>query len=408
MDAIFDKKTIIIFDTSFWLDIYRNLPDTIETITSALNKEDFVSKIYIPSFVAKEFDKNKHKVMSEHKTLNIKVRDALTDAIKNGKAAILGAIQTQKNRYKIENASVENKINKLLTKIENNGKSFLADSDSGSSSYLKVEELFNTLKSKNYIDELTKNDVLDLFINGENRFKQKIPPGFMDTDKDKKGGFVYGDLIIWKEIIAYSKKNKKDILFVTNDTKKDWFENDIFHPKLIEEFINETNQKIMGISAKTFYEHASINKGLDILSFIEFLIDDLYQALYDELGDENNNILNPYEELSNYSGDFYELDEIFEYYMKEYSIHFNKDIIEIKLEINFKADIKSANYSGRDDETKEVILYPYYTHDISGTVEFTIEKKLNELLYNNREYNLVDVSGNCYEISCKNLNEDDY
>lgn len=186
MDAIFDKKTIIIFDTSFWLDIYRNLPDTIETITSALNKEDFVSKIYIPSFVAKEFDKNKHKVMSEHKTLNIKVRDALTDAIKNGKAAILGAIQTQKNRYKIENASVENKINKLLTKIENNGKSFLADSDSGSSSYLKVEELFNTLKSKNYIDELTKNDVLDLFINGESRFKQKMPPGFMDTDKDKK------------------------------------------------------------------------------------------------------------------------------------------------------------------------------------------------------------------------------
>lgn len=164
----------------------------------------------------------------------------------------------------------------------------------------------------------------------------------------------------------------------------------------------------MSINAKTFYEHASINKGLDILSFIEFLIDDLYQALYDELGVENNNILNPYEELSNYSGDFYELDEIFEYYMKEYSIHFNKDIIEIKLEIIFKADIKSANYSGRDDETKEVILYPYYTHDISGTVEFTIEKKLNELLYNNREYNLVDVSGNCYEISCKNLNEDDY
>jgi len=30
MDAIFDKKTIIIFDTSFWLDIYRNLPDTIK------------------------------------------------------------------------------------------------------------------------------------------------------------------------------------------------------------------------------------------------------------------------------------------------------------------------------------------------------------------------------------------
>lgn len=408
MDAIFDKKTIIIFDTSFWLDIYRNLPDTIKTITSKLNKEDFLNKIYIPSFVSKEFDKNKHKLISEHKALNLKVREALTDAIKNGKNAILGAIQTQKNRYKIENNSVENNINQLLTEIEKNGKSFLSDSDSENSSYLSVEKLFNDLKSKNYIDELTKNDILDLFINGESRFKQKMPPGFMDTDKDKKGGFAYGDLIIWKEIICFAKKHKKDILFVTNDTKKDWFENDMFHPKLIEEFNNETGRKIIGISAKTFYEHTSINKGLDILSFVEFLVDDLYQSLYDELCNENNNIFDPYEELSNYSGDFYELGEIFEYYLKDYSMHFNKDIIEINLEIDFKADIKSASYSGRDDETNEVILYPYYSHDVSGTVEFTIEKKINELLYNNTDYNVIDIKGNSFELSCKNLNEEDY
>jgi len=408
MDAIFDKKTIIIFDTSFWLDIYRNLPDTIKIITSALNKEDFLNKIYIPSFVEKEFNKNKNKIISEHKTLNIKVKNALNEAIKNGKKAILGAIQTQKNRYKIENNSVENNINKLLDEIENNSNSFLSENDIENDTYLEVERIFYTIKSKNYIDILTKNDILDLFINGENRYKQKMPPGFMDTNKDKKGGFLYGDLIIWKEIIAFAHKNKKDILFVTNDTKKDWFENDLFHPKLIEEFKKETKQNIIGISAKTFYEHTSINKGLDILSFIEFLVDDLYQIIYDEISDENNIIISPYETLSNYSGDFYELEDIYDYYENDYTIHFDDDIVEIKIELNFKANIRSANYSGRDDETKEVFLYPYYSHNISGMVVFTIEKKINELLYNNREYNITDIKSNSFEINYKNLNDEDY
>jgi len=235
-----------------------------------------------------------------------------------------------------------------------------------------------------------------------------MPPGFMDTNKDKKGGFLYGDLIIWKEIIAFAHKNKKDILFVTNDTKKDWFENDLFHPKLIEEFKKETKQNIIGISAKTFYEHTSINKGLDILSFIEFLVDDLYQIIYDEISDENNIIISPYETLSNYSGDFYELEDIYDYYENDYTIHFDDDIVEIKIELNFKANIRSANYSGRDDETKEVFLYPYYSHNISGMVVFTIEKKINELLYNNREYNITDIKSNSFEINYKNLNDEDY
>ena len=36
------KKTIIIFDTSFWLDIYRNLPDTIKNLN-----DNFLIKIML-------------------------------------------------------------------------------------------------------------------------------------------------------------------------------------------------------------------------------------------------------------------------------------------------------------------------------------------------------------------------
>ena len=41
MDEIFDKNVKIVFDTSFWIDIYRNLPTTIDTIINALKNDNF-------------------------------------------------------------------------------------------------------------------------------------------------------------------------------------------------------------------------------------------------------------------------------------------------------------------------------------------------------------------------------
>ena len=238
MDEIFDKNVKIVFDTSFWIDIYRNLPTTIDTIINALKNDNFYDRILIPSFVVKEFEKNKHKGMSEHNQINKNVNEALSEAIKKGKKFISNAIESQKKRYKIENYVVENSINEHLKNIEEQGKIFLSNinNDKLSNSYLEVEKFFNDIRQKNYIDELSKDEILELFISGEDRYKKKIPPGFMDKVKEDKGGFIYGDLIIWREIIAYAKNNRTDILFVTNDTKKDWFDNDQFDKRLVKEF----------------------------------------------------------------------------------------------------------------------------------------------------------------------------
>lgn len=412
MDAIFDKNTTIIFDTSFWLDIYRNLPDTIETITTALNKEDFVNRIFIPSFVSKEFQKHKNKLILEHKNIITKVSEALSIAINEGKKSILNAIGIQKNRYKIENDIIENNIKKSLEEIEKNGGKFLSPitENRKEDSYLDVEKLFDKIKLNNTINILSSDDIFNIFIEGESRFKQQIPPGFMDKEKEIKGGFIYGDLIIWKEIIGFAKSEKKNVLFVTNDTKKDWFdENDEFNTKLIEEFKSETGKNITGINTKTFYEHTSINKGIDIVSFINIVFGDLFQKIYDEINNsDKNRIFDPYEILSSYSGDYYELEDISEFEQEDYKIHFEDDVIEIKIYIKFKAIIKTAGYSGRDEDTKEVYLYPYYTHEIGGTIEVTIEKQINELFYNKTNYEIVDLfSNNCKELKYETDSDND-
>ena len=186
---------------------------------------------------------------------------------------------------------------------------------------------------------------------------------------------------------------------------------------------NFVNPQLNGGNCNTPLEDTKFNNSKDNLEFkdtpkVKKLFDyvsgtftfndlDLLHKLFKILGYDNHEIFFNQTYRQGYQN-FYELGEIFEYYLKDYSMHFNKDIIEINLEIDFKADIKSASYSGRDDETNEVILYPYYSHDVSGTVEFTIEKKINELLYNNTDYNVIDIKGNSFELSCKNLNEEDY
>ena len=78
---------------------------------------------------------------------------------------------------------------------------------------------------------------------GKERYKNNIPPGYKDSIKKEN---KYGDYIIWKEIIQFSKEHKKNIIFVTDDKKEDWW--NIIHGETIgirvelrKEFLNETN-----------------------------------------------------------------------------------------------------------------------------------------------------------------------
>ncbi|MBN3129628.1 hypothetical protein H4F63_19690 [Pectobacterium brasiliense] len=101
-------------------------------------------------------------------------------------------------------------------------------------------------------------DELDaIYIEGEIRFSQKIPPGFRDASKGSDlSDFTYlnlnykrkfGDLIIWKQLINESAKEEiENVIFVTDDKKNDWWYgvgDKIIGPqeKLQSEFYANTN-----------------------------------------------------------------------------------------------------------------------------------------------------------------------
>ncbi|MFE3857994.1 PIN-like domain-containing protein [Streptomyces griseorubiginosus] len=60
------------------------------------------------------------------------------------------------------------------------------------------------------------------------RFPNKIPPGFADSDKDTPLKSA-GDFLLWEELVEHVSKlsgSTRRVLFVSNDTKEDWYESE--------------------------------------------------------------------------------------------------------------------------------------------------------------------------------------
>ena len=104
----------------------------------------------------------------------------------------------------------------------------------GYASTIKLESIYNV-----EIDlEEIKNEL-------KWRNSHKIPPGFDDASKDEN---AEGDLLLWYYILHIGINKKKDVIFVTNETKKDWwFQSNkvLISPcfELMEEFFRKTEGK---------------------------------------------------------------------------------------------------------------------------------------------------------------------
>ena len=73
---------------------------------------------------------------------------------------------------------------------------------------------------------------------------------------------------MWKQTIRYSSEQKRNVIFVTDDHKKDWWEKiDGKHSprkELIKEFKDSTGQDVLIYDSSRFLEYAKRNKVLAI------------------------------------------------------------------------------------------------------------------------------------------------
>lgn len=110
-----------------------------------------------------------------------------------------------------------------------------------------VIDRLNTLLNGKVGAKWAADDLTRLKKDGETRYGKQVPPGYLDAKKDGDEYRKYGDLIIWRDMIAKSKDDERPIVFITDDVKEDWW---WIHkgkkigprPELIEEFSAESGQ----------------------------------------------------------------------------------------------------------------------------------------------------------------------
>jgi len=105
--------------------------------------------------------------------------------------------------------------------------------------------VYDSFKQFRKAENLSYQDILQIVKEGDIRYEHRIPPGYMDEGKESIDKF--GDLIIWKEVLDFAKRNETDIIFITNDKKPDWYANsekNIPREELIREFASVSHKKI--------------------------------------------------------------------------------------------------------------------------------------------------------------------
>lgn len=255
------KEGVFIFDANALLNLYRYTDSTRKDFLLALTK--LKDKLFMPYQVGFEYHNNRYGVIeslnNSYNVLSQSIKEAFDKTIPNLLNQYLRHPSIQiENIKKLQDDFIK-KIDAELDKQKKVHPDFTTKDEV----LLKLTELYDNKVGVAF----TKDTLKKIYLEGKERYEQQIPPGYKDeATKRKKGEHnVYGDLIIWKEIIAFANKEKKPIVFVTDDRKEDWWtiENGkTLRPReeLVKEFYDLTGIRILIYSTDTFLHFAKEKK----------------------------------------------------------------------------------------------------------------------------------------------------
>ena len=222
-----------VFDTNALLDIYRLGQETAKKVLKVINK--YKGRIVIPKHVACEYHDNMLDIITEvYRKYNNFLNKNRKDYILNCVVESTGITKEPSLKRKVIK-HLKPAIARMISDIKKEEKYILDQ--------FKTWELQNELSDalgSLVLKGFTSQEKEKIEQEGENRFKEKIPPGYRDAkDKDTN---IYGDFIIWREILRFAKEKHCSVIFIGRDMKEDWLQ--ILHGMICgprQELLNEFN-----------------------------------------------------------------------------------------------------------------------------------------------------------------------
>lgn len=295
---VWDESPIIIFDTSSFCHLYKYTPETTAEFLEVLElvpKEQF----WLPKQVIDEFNENYQVVINKAHSKYAAVTGPL-------EGLMLSTISKITKQFKMYNEFKYPLVKELEGKIQHAFKSINEEivnyRENISEEAEKNKEMLKEDKVKEFVDGLISlerigkglnySQTLQIYSEGETRYKYKIPPGYEDLEKDKSDPTKrkkFGDLIVWKEILIQAQENKKPIIFVTMDEKEDWWvldkddEPQMPREELGKEFGDYSDETFVMMNIQNFYNNFStiVEKTRDIKSYLEINAESICERLID-------------------------------------------------------------------------------------------------------------------------------
>ncbi|WP_429956057.1 PIN-like domain-containing protein [Gluconobacter japonicus] len=266
------QEGIIALDANVLLNLYRLPASARDELLAVLTS--LKDRLWIPYQVALEYQRRRLTVIASERNSTEQALSKAHELFQNISEQII-SLQIDKRGLGlkpeplIEDLKIAN--DKLITAITSVQSSQLDITMSDS-----VRDKLDVLFSGRVGEEPKNQEELDILISdGQSRYDCSIPPGFSDAGKEKNpkeavfyhDGLNYqrkfGDLILWRQLIAHAKNTeKKVVLFITSDRKEDWWWREHGktigpRPELIREIQKEANVEIFWMySSVQFLENA--------------------------------------------------------------------------------------------------------------------------------------------------------
>ncbi len=250
--------SLFVFDANILLNLYRYSDTTRSEFLRILEKIE--DRAWLPHRAAEEYFNNRLSVIDQQE----KSYDDTTKSINSLRNDLENARQ-----HPFVSPGTMGKVSQVfevLCEELNNNKSVHTTRISDD----EIKDAIASIFENRVGSPFEKDKLEELILEGEERYKQKIPPGFKDDSKSSDSEvFVekcrkYGDFIVWSQVIEKAIELGKGVVLVTDDKKEDWWEK--FkgktvgpRPELVKEFKDRTNNSFHMYQADRFLELAREN-----------------------------------------------------------------------------------------------------------------------------------------------------
>ncbi|MEQ5732017.1 PIN-like domain-containing protein [Providencia alcalifaciens] len=419
-----DENTLFIFDTNVLLSLYAFKSESRDDFFKVLS--EIQTRIWIPFHVCLEFQLNRITV--------IKNRRISFSNLKKGVNNLQGILKLDEKSFTSLQTefSLQKKypeVHQNLTKLKDdiavgvkelNEKLKLAvqalnqDIDKidteklfvNSDDFIRkeIDQYFNNervgdnfFKTQSELDEFNKD--------GEERYKNSIPPGYEDAPIKGDGEFFFddlrykrkfGDLIIFKQIIKYAKEKKqKNIIFISEDIKEDWRHIEEFDGKKIlgarielkREIYNEAGvENFLIFNIEDFMENTK--KYLDV-TIQSDTISNIKESLAKEAeiikAERENSVrdkLEIYKAMKSKINN--KIENEFSYYFSDDDLKKYKERLNQMTELQEKTVEKNDDINFPEDEINDNCLYKEIVYKIDSNAERRADsyiRKLTKYIY---------------------------